>query len=138
MHNRNKLISDFIDISSSSFPIDIKIRNKIKIYVQRINDFSKSLEDSNILNNYTFLEVESEMMRIRGSGNEIINNHLYHHIRDIFFFICSFHQNPTKYKEKTIKKWFIELSTELQKNNYFATYEFINWLVTDLKNGSAI
>ena len=134
--SREVLYLAFGDITASGFPVDVSIRSSSKIYIKRIMAFSHMIANIQVLDQYSFLDVEKELYKIR--GDNIIDNELFGKIRLIFYNIIPWHLEPKKITKLAIEKWYSEIKEELLSKNYKALDLFLKWLVDDLKNGSAL
>jgi hypothetical protein len=89
-----------------------------------------------VLGDFNFYDVENEMYKIR--GDNIIDNKLFGVIRMIFYNIVTWHLGPKNFTRMSLEKWFHEINEQLKSLDYKATYSFLDWLISDLENGSAV
>jgi hypothetical protein len=128
------VISGFIEIAESGFPVDIRIRNESKLYIKRINEYSGRIIMYKMPGVESFMKVEDELYKIR--GDNIIDNPLFGKLRMIFYNICSYYYEPKEYAKKSINKWNSEIRDELIKGHYNNLLSFIEWFLNNLINKS--
>ena len=133
--SREALFSILWDIQASNFPLPIGLRVKNEQYTKRVEKYSKMLDQTGYLGEYSFLEVENELNQIRLENR--YGNSLLGDIRMILNNVVTWHISPSRLKKEAINKWLIEIEGKLKARGCRASYCYLSWLISDIENGSA-
>jgi hypothetical protein len=120
----------FQEIIARGFPVDIEVRNKSRLYIKGINEYSEIINEIDEKKNFVFEDVERELYLIRGS--DIIQNALFGTIKMIFYSIVSYYYEPRKFIKNVVIKLYEEISEELKEREYFTVDKFLKWIIRDI------
>lgn len=120
----------FCDLVAGNFPIDPSIRNRNKVYLDRINEFNSKVIHFGKEYADLIIKVEKELYQIRGSTT--VSNHIFNLIKLLFYRISDYYYNGNSFSKKYIKNSYIMVIDCLEEKKAYNTIFFINWLIREI------
>jgi hypothetical protein len=129
-YTKKDLREIFEELVASGFPVEKSIRNKSKLYVDRIKECSLIISTIGISGVNNFYEVEKDLYDIR--GDNIVQNQLFGIIRMMFYNFITYYYEPKKFTKTALNKWFLEIEHELIERKSMNLYWFLKWQIDNL------
>jgi curved DNA-binding protein CbpA len=129
-YSKQDLRKIFEELVASGFPVEKSIRDKSKLYIDRIKECSLIINRIGMSGVNNFFDVEKDLYYIR--GDSIVQNQLFGIIRMMFYNFVTYYYEPKKFTKSALNKWFLEIEHELVERKCNNLYWFLKWQIDNL------
>lgn len=132
--DRTACIHLFMDLMASNFPADESARAKNKIYRTRVDELNIGLEHMDNALKDVFKTFEQEMLTLKGKTT--ISNHPYNVVKLFFYRYCDYAYNKNNINKNYLTNGYALVKDIMENAQMTYSLIFVNWLVSDIFQGS--